>query len=126
MKKLFVSVPMKDRTEANIKASIQKMKRIAEAYEGEELELIDSYITEESPEGVNLPVWYLSKSVELLATADVFIGCDEAWYFHGCQIEREIADFYGIKRYSTRMDYVMDDYAEIMEAQRNSCATTCN
>ena len=44
MKKLFVSVPMKGRTEEEIKASIQKMKKIAEIYEGEELELIDSYI----------------------------------------------------------------------------------
>lgn len=44
MKKLFVSVPMKGRTETEIKASIQKMKKIAEVYEGEELELIDSYL----------------------------------------------------------------------------------
>ena len=44
MKKLFVSVPMKGRTEEEIKASIQKMKKIAEIYEGEELELIESYI----------------------------------------------------------------------------------
>ena len=33
MKKLFVSVPMKGRTEEEIKASIQKMKKIAEIYE---------------------------------------------------------------------------------------------
>ena len=32
MKKLFVSVPMKGRTEEEIKASIQKMKKIAEIY----------------------------------------------------------------------------------------------
>ena len=41
MKKLFVSVPMEGRTEEEIKTSIQKMKKIAEAYEREELELID-------------------------------------------------------------------------------------
>ena len=35
MKKLFVSVPMKGRTEEEIKASIQKMKKIAEIYEVE-------------------------------------------------------------------------------------------
>ena len=49
MKKLFVSVPMKGRTEEEIKASIQKMKKIAEIYEGEELELIDSYIEDNPP-----------------------------------------------------------------------------
>lgn len=49
MKKLFVSVPMKGRTEKEIKVSIQKMKKIAEIYEGEELELIDSYIEDNPP-----------------------------------------------------------------------------
>jgi hypothetical protein len=33
MKKLFVSVPMKGRTEEEIRASIEKMKKIAEVYE---------------------------------------------------------------------------------------------
>ena len=37
MKKLFVSLPMRGRTEAEIKDSIAKMKIIAEAYKGEEL-----------------------------------------------------------------------------------------
>ena len=49
MKKLFVSVPTKGRTEEEIKSSIQKMKKIAQICEGEELELIDSYI-EDNPD----------------------------------------------------------------------------
>ncbi len=34
MKKLFVSVPMKGRTEGEIRESIQKMKKFAELLEG--------------------------------------------------------------------------------------------
>lgn len=34
------------------KASIQKMKKIAEIYEGEELELIDSYIEDNPPKAI--------------------------------------------------------------------------
>ena len=49
MKKLFVSVPMKGCTEEEIKESINKMHRIAEAYEDEKLELIDSYVAESPP-----------------------------------------------------------------------------
>ena len=60
MKKLFVSVPMKGRTETEIKASIQKMKKIAETYEGEELELIDSYVEGNPPKDNHQSVWYLS------------------------------------------------------------------
>ena len=64
MKKLFVSVPMKGRTEEEIKASIQKMKKIAEIYEGEELELIDSYIEDNPPKNNNEAVWYLGESLK--------------------------------------------------------------
>ena len=74
MKKLFVSVPMKGRTEEEIKESIQKMKKIAEIYEGEELELIDSYIEDNPPKDSKEAILFLGKSLEKLAQADVFIG----------------------------------------------------
>jgi hypothetical protein len=99
MKKLFVSVPMKGRTEEEIKYSIAKMHRIAEAYEGEELELIDSYIAESPPVGCNQSVWYLSKSIEKLAEADIFIGIRDTTGWPGCMIEKQVAANYGIKGY---------------------------
>ena len=107
MKKLFVSVPMKGRTEEEIKASIQKMKTIAEAYEGEQLELIDSYIED------NAPVWYLGKSLEKLSEADIFIGIDDDYNWSGCYIERIAAQRYGIKEYHVPADCVIDNYGEV-------------
>lgn len=115
MKKLFVSVPMKGITEEEIKASIQKMKKIAEIYEGEELELIDSYIEDNPPKGSKEAVWYLGESLKKLAQADVFIGINEAWAWNGCQIERETAERYGIKRYFISGGYVIDNYNELIE-----------
>ena len=109
MKKLFVSVPMKGRTEEEIKASVAKMKNIAEAYEGEELELIDSWVEENPPADCNVSVWYLGKSIEKLAEADVFIGISDTGGWPGCQVEAEAAQLYGIKSYrvdtSTILDY---------------------
>lgn len=43
MKKLFISVPMRNRTECAIKASMEQMHKIAEAVFGEELEVIPTY-----------------------------------------------------------------------------------
>lgn len=110
MKKLFVSVPMKGRTEEEIKASIQKMKKIAEIYEGEELELIDSYIEDNPPKDNNEDVWYLGESLKKLAQADVFVGIDDVWNWSGCYIESEVAVRYEIKRYSIPGRYVIDNY----------------
>lgn len=110
MKKLFVSVPMKGRTEEEIKASIQKMKKIAEIYEGEELELIDSYIEDNPPKDSKEAVWYLGESLKKLAQADVFIGIDDTWNWNGCYIEMETANRYGIKVYTILARYVIDNY----------------
>lgn len=110
MKKLFVSVPMKGRTEKEIKTSIQKMKKIAEIYKGEELELIDSYIEDNPPKDSKEAVWYLGESLKKLAQADVFIGINDAWDWNGCYIEIETAKRYGIKIYMIPASYVIDDY----------------
>ena len=114
MKKLFVSVPMKGRTEGEIKKSIQKMKKIAEIYEGEELELIDSYIEDNPPKDSKEAVWYLGESLKKLAQADVFIGIDDSWDWNGCQIERDVAQRYGIKMYTCRANCVIDNYKPLL------------
>lgn len=121
MKKLFVSVPMKDRTEEEIKASIQKMKKIAEIYEGEELELIDSYIEDNPPKDSKEAVWFLGESVKKLAQADVFIGIDEAYDWNDCYIERDTAQRYGIKTYIASVRHVIDDYNALVHKLHPIC-----
>ena len=119
MKKLFVSLPMKGRTEEAIKASIIKMKKIAEAYEGEELALIDSYIDDKPPANYNQSVWYLSKSLEKLSEADIFIGISDTKGWAGCQIEADVARLYNIKRYRVDNSIVVDYEAMVQRVINN-------
>lgn len=121
MKKLFVSVPMKGRTEEEIKSSIQKMKKIAEIYEGEELELIDSYIEDNPPENNNQAIWYLGESLKKLSEADVFIGIRESYDWNGCCIEMGTANKYGIKAYEIPARYVIDDYNALLNRLHPVC-----
>ncbi len=108
MKKLFVSVPMKGRTADEIKQNIVKMHRIAEAYEGEELELIDSWVDEDPPVNCNTGAWYLGKSIEKLAEADIFIGIRDTAGWAGCKIEADVAKAYKIKSYRVDSDIILD------------------
>ena len=126
MKKLFVSVPMKGRSEEEIKYSITKMHRIAEAYEDEELELIDSLVTEVPPAGCNRSVWYLSKSIEKLAEADIFIGVSDLSSWPGCKIESDVAKAYGIKSYSVDTKIVVDYGPIVQRAFLNATYNTIN
>ena len=108
MKKLFVSVPMRGRTAEAIKHSMAKMHKIAEAYEGRELELIDTYFTDELPNNINNSIWYLGKSLEKLAEADLFIGIEEAEHWHGCYVEKVVAERYGIESYIVPVSFVIN------------------
>lgn len=99
MKKLFVSLPMRDRTEENIRKSIDRMHKTAEIIFGEELEVIPSYIEDHPPKNSNEAVWYLGKSIQLMAEADYFIGTYSyihGEYYSGCETEMRIADNYRI------------------------------
>ena len=66
---------------------------------GEDIEIIDSFITQDAPEGVNAAIWYLGKSLEFLSEADIAYfdleGREEL--SRGCQIENLVAVSYGIK-----------------------------
>lgn len=78
MKKLFISCPMKDRTEAQIRGTMMQMHNIAEAVFGEELDVIQTYIPD-PPSGTNQALWCLGERIKMLSEADYFIGVWSAW-----------------------------------------------
>lgn len=123
MKKLFVSCPMKGRKEENIRKSIEKMHKIAEIVFDEELELIDSYLTE-VPETRNCALWMLGHSLQKLSEADYFIGISSYSESNpGCMIEREAAYKYGLRTTLVDMRDIMPDWPEA-ECEYFHTATT--
>lgn len=121
MKKLFISCPMKGRTEENIKKSMEQMHKIAEIYFDQKLEVIPTYIEDNPPKNSNQGIWYLGKSIQLLSEADYFIGIDYSNdFFKGCVIEREVANNYGIRSITVKMFELMPDAAEIQDEYYNN------
>lgn len=95
MKKLFISQPMNGKTDEEIlterQVAIEKAKEILD----EEVEVIDTFYTDFSPDAK--PLEYLARSIKDLASADIAYfakGWDEK---RGCKIEYECATQYGIK-----------------------------
>lgn len=94
MKKLFISQPMRDKTNEQIKQEREKAVKIAQELVGEEIEVIDSFF-ENAPHDAK-PLWFLGKSLELLSTAD-FAFFVKGWEeYRGCRIEQLAASQYGI------------------------------
>ena len=94
MKKLFISQPMKGKTDEEILTERRRAVRSAERQLGEPIEVIDSFF-QSAPVDAK-PLWFLGKSLELLSGADIAYfakGWQEA---RGCRIENTCAIEYGI------------------------------
>ena len=96
--KLFISQPMRGKTNEEILADRKKAIAGAADYLGvneDELEVIDSFFKDAPTEAK--PLWYLGESIKLMSAADVVYfakGWEDA---RGCLIEKECADGYGIR-----------------------------
>lgn len=116
MKKLFISCPMKDRTEAQIRATMEQMHGIAEAVFQEELMTIETYIPDAVPENSNTALWCLGESIKRMAEADYFIGVyDEEKGFRGCAIESQVAKSYNVPSFIVNLRYIAPDIMEARE-----------
>lgn len=101
-KKLFISQPMRGKTDEEILSEREKAISSAEHYLGESVEVIDSFFRNAPADA--RPLWFIGKSLELLSTADVVYfakGWEDA---RGCRIENQCAIEYGID--------VIEDYTE--------------
>ena len=100
--RLFISQPMRGKSDEEIEREREDLIAIAKAvYAGRgEVEVIDSFFKGglDVPAGAKAPLYYLSKSLELLATADVAIFAEGWREARGCRIEHECADGYGVAR----------------------------
>lgn len=94
MRKLFISQPMKGKTNEEILAERNRLIEKAEDALHEKFEVIDSFI-KDAPYDAN-PLWFLGKSLELLSTADVAIFGKDWGSARGCKIENEACLEYGI------------------------------
>jgi hypothetical protein len=96
MKRIFISQPMKDKTDEQIlKEREVAVSAVKEKFNGEDVEVIDSFF-QSAPHDAK-PLWFLGKSLELLSTADVAYFIGEWKNYRGCKIENTCAKEYGIE-----------------------------
>ena len=96
MKKLFISQPMRGKTDEEIKAERAKAIEAASELVREPVEVIDSCF-EKAPVDAK-PLWFLGKSLELLAGADIAYFAEGWQDARGCRIEHTCAVEYNIDR----------------------------
>ena len=95
MKKLFISQPMKGKTDKEILAERSKAIEEARKAVNDDITIIDSFF-QGAPADAK-PLWFLGKSFELLSTADIAYFAKDWDKFRGCKMEHDAAIQYGIK-----------------------------
>ena len=97
MKKLFISQPMRDKSDEDIRVERAQAKEAVEARLKERVEVIDSFF-EGCPHEAT-PLWYLGKSLEMLSQADVAYFVHDWQKYRGCKIEHDACVAYGIETF---------------------------
>lgn len=100
--KVFISQPMRGKTNEEIIAERNNIEGHARAHcpADKELEILDSFKPNEfeNEHSVkNVPLYYLAKSLEYLAEADLAIFGTGWKNARGCQIEHKCAEAYGVE-----------------------------
>ena len=95
MKNLFISQPMRDKTDEEILQERVNAIEAAKELVKEEVQVIDSFF-QNAPHDAR-PLWFLGKSLELLSTADVAVFTKGWENYRGCKIEHQCCEAYGIQ-----------------------------
>lgn len=94
MKRIFISQPMRDKTDEEIMKTREEAVRIAKNILKDDVMIIPSFF-QGAPHDAT-PLWFLGESLKLLSTADAAYFVDGWEGYRGCCMEHEAAEKYGI------------------------------
>ena len=135
MKTVFLSIPMKNRTDEDIKQTIKSMARIILAmYPGEDIQFVDnfssshSFTNEEEDEAKNKSLLYLGEAIQKMAKCDYIAVIENhncnLYNYRGCFIEEEVARNYGLHFIIINDpdgSILLPDIKSKVEEQRKAC-----
>lgn len=92
--KVFISQPMNGHTDEEIKAERERIITDCKTSFGDSVEIIDSFF-EGAPHDAK-PLWFLGKSLEVMADADIVLFAPSWEKARGCRMEHTAALEYGL------------------------------
>ena len=92
--KIFISQPMRGKTDAEILAERERAIKAAKTKWGAGVEVLESFF-QDAPVGAK-PLWFLGESLKVMADADAVILCPNWHLTRGCIVEAAAADRYNI------------------------------
>lgn len=96
--KIFISQPMRGKSDELIAAERKLIVERVKSMYGDDIEILDSFFNDYNTSNIkHPPVAFLGKSLEVLAQADVAFFSSGWKLARGCRVEYDVARIYGIK-----------------------------
>ena len=92
MKKLFISQPMRGKTNDEILTERRQAVQDVQRMIGEEVEPMNTFFTNYDGK----PLEFLGKAISMMAQADMVYFCKGWEYARGCRVERSAAENYDV------------------------------
>lgn len=114
--KVFISQPMRDKTDGEILEERNKIKELLiqkyKNYKINHLEFLDSFFLNlEIPDDVKTEkIYYLAKAIEMLSKADILFLAKGWSDYNGCNFEQEIFRTYKRVNEHTCIDGNLEEY----------------
>ena len=90
--KIFISQPMRGKTDAEILEERERAIKAAKAKWGDDVEVLESFFRGAPTEAK--PMWFLGESLKVMADADAIILCKGWSDARGCKVEVAAAESY--------------------------------
>lgn len=124
MTKIYISMPMRGRTDENIQKSFDKVEKLARILLDDDVVVVNPF-KPRAKKSDKIPmrsdVQALGESISLLSLADHMFYVDDYYCYPGCNIEKDVCSNYGIPCTSLRLDQICPDVVEMREAEEKVC-----
>ena len=124
MTKIYISMPMRGRTDENIQKSFDKMEKLARVLLDDDVVVVNPF-TPKSKKSDDIPIRHdvqaLGESISLLSLADYAFFVDDYYCYPGCSVEKDVCGNYGIPWDMFKIEHVCPDVVEMREAEEKGC-----
>lgn len=124
MTKIYISMPMRGRTDENIQKSFDKVEKLARVLLDDDVVVVNPF-TPKSKKSDDIPIRHdvqaLGESISLMSLADHVFFVDDYFCYPGCNVEKDVCTSYGIPHTTFRMEYICQDVIEMREKEKQNC-----
>lgn len=124
MTKIYISMPMRGRTDENIQKSFDKIEKLARILLDDDVVVVNQF-KPRAKKSEDIPIRHnvqaLGESISLMSLADLVFFVDDYYRYPGCAIERDVCNNYNIPWETFGLKYICQDVVEMREAEEKGC-----